>query len=151
MRRVLAVAVSAALLLSCDYSLPLTEAPTAKVNPVLLGTWAPIDEDDAPMDVRMYDEHTYVIATKGDIYRAYHTDVAGLPLISVQNLNDSERKWLYVVWKVSSDGNELSMRAVSTSLVPDGTREAIVKAIEANRDNPKLFNDEGRWKRTAAK
>lgn len=151
MRRVFAVAVSAVLLLSCDYTLPLTEEPTRKVNPALLGTWAPLEEQDEAMTVRMYDDHHYVIATKGDLYRAHHTDVAGLPLISVQNLNDSDRKWLYVVWKLSADGSELTMRSVNVSVVPDGTRESILEAIAANRDNPKLFNDEGRWKRTSPK
>ena len=56
------------------------------------------------MRVRRLDDSTYVVYYDGDLFRAYHSDVAEMPLVSVQDLNSSDRGYAYVVWKLSSDG-----------------------------------------------
>ena len=54
--------------------------------------------------MRRLDDSTYVVYYDGDLFRAYHSDVAEMPLASVQDLNSNDRKYAYVVWKLSSDG-----------------------------------------------
>lgn len=101
------------------------------------------------MTIRQYDADHYIVLYNGELYRGYHTDVAGLPLISVQNLNDRERKYLFVTWSLTNDGSWLTLRAVSTDVVPEATKDSatITQLIEKNRDNPKLFGDAGDYKR----
>ena len=70
------------------------------------------------MDIRLYDDRHYVIAYNGEIYRAFHSDVAGMPLMSVQNLNDRERKYVVLEWKLSEDGKRLTIRVVSPESYP---------------------------------
>ena len=144
--RTFTVALLSLLLFSCHYDLSLTAEPTRAADQRLSGTWTMVaPEKDEKMDIRLYDESHYVIAYNGDLYRAHHSDVAGMPLMSVQNLNDAERKWVILEWKLSEDGKRLTIRAIRTELVPETTkdRETLVQLIEANRDNPKLFSEPG--------
>lgn len=136
------------LLAGCHYDLSLTASATQQTDDGLLGTWT-LTEDGKPevMEVRRYDDANYVIGSSGELYRAFHSDVAGLPMISVQNLNDDERKWVILTWKLSADGKTLTLRAIDTTVIPNGPREAMVKAIEANRENPKLFGEPGVYRR----
>ena len=75
--------------------------------------------------------------------RAFHTDFAGTGFISVQDLNASNRLYLYLTAELSADGNQLTLRTVSTKVVPDSTkgRAALQKLIQANLANPKLYGD----------
>ena len=134
------------LLAACHYDFALTDTPTRAADSRLAGTWTLVEpEQGERMDVRLYDDRNYVIAYNGDLYRAFHSEVAGLPLISAQNLNDRERKWIYFTWQLSEDGRCLTIRAVRTEVVPATTRDraAVVKLIEANRENPTLFGEAG--------
>lgn len=149
MRRLLASALCAAMLIACHYDLSLTPEPTRNVDARLLGTWT-LMENGKPerMEVRKYDDANYVIAyDNGEVYRAFHSDAAGMSLVSVQNLNDSERKWVFLSWDLSKDGHTLTLRAIDTNLIENGDRAAMVKAIEANRDNPKLFGEPGVYRK----
>ena len=59
--------------------------------------------------MRAYDDRDYVLAFGPDeLYRAFHSDVAGMQILSVQNLNDRERKWVFVTWSLSQDGKTLT-------------------------------------------
>lgn len=142
--RTITVVACSLVLLSCHYDVALTAEPTRAADARLAGTWTLVEpEKDEKMDVRLYDDRHYVVAYNGDLYRAFHSDVAGLPLLSVQNLNDRERKYLFLEWKLSDDGKRLTIRALRTELVPETTRsrDALVERIEANRDDPKLFGE----------
>jgi hypothetical protein len=148
--RTFIVACWSLVLLSCHYDVALTAEPTRAADARLAGTWTmAAPEENDKMDIRVYDDRHYVVAYSGDLYRAFHSDVAGLSLMSVQNLNDSERKYLFVEWKLSEDGKRLTVRAVRTEVVPESThdRDALVKLIEANKDNPKLFGEEAVYAR----
>ena len=145
--RTITVLVCALALLSCHYDSSLTLEPTRAADARLAGTWTMIaPQQDEKMDIRLYDDRHYVISYNGDLYRAFHSDVAGMPLMSVQNLNDRERKWVFVEWKL--DGDRLTIRAVRTEVVPPGERDVLVKRIEANRDNPKLFGEAAVYRRS---
>ena len=143
MRRVFAF-ILAVLPLACDYDVPISSTPSQKVDARLLGAWTSAGSDKPEhMTIRQYDADHYVVLYDGELYRAYHTDAAGLPLVSVQNLNDAKRQYLFVSWRLSSDASRLTIRAVNTDVVPASTKDsdAIVKLIEKNRDNPKLFGE----------
>jgi hypothetical protein len=85
---------------ACNYELPITPSPTRKVREQLLGNWVSLDGKEN-LRVRRLDDSTYVVYYDGDLFRAYHSDVAEMPLASVQDLNSNDRKYAYVVWKLS--------------------------------------------------
>jgi hypothetical protein len=76
--------------------------------------------------------------------RAYHSDVAEMAFASVQDLNSSDRKYAYVVWKLSDDGKRLSLRNVSNKVVPRETRDSAMVAalLTKNARDPELFGEE---------
>jgi hypothetical protein len=131
------------LLAGCNYDVALTAKATRQVDERLLGVWIGGDDGKDPMTVRRLDDSTYVVAMDGDIYRAFHSDFAGTGFISVQDLNADNRLYLYLTAALSADGNQLTLRTVSTKVVPEETkgRAALQKLIKANLANPKLYGD----------
>jgi hypothetical protein len=95
------------------------------------------------MRVRRLDESTYVVYYDGDLFRAYHSDVAEMPLASVQDLNSNDRKYAYVAWKLSDDGKRLSLRSVN-KVIPRETKDSATVAalLTKNARNPELFGEE---------
>src|SRR5215475_642746 len=102
---------------ACEYEVPITPSPTRKVQEQLLGNWISLDGKEN-MRVRRLEENTYVVYYDGDLFRAYHSDVAEMPFASVQDLNSNDRKYAYVVWKLSDDGKRLTLRNVSDKVIP---------------------------------
>jgi hypothetical protein len=96
------------------------------------------------MRVRRLDDSTYVVYYDGDLFRAYHSDVAEMPLASVQDLNSNDRKYAYVDWKLSSDGARLTLRSVSNKVIPKETKDSATVAalLTKNARNPELFGEE---------
>src|SRR6266513_6510162 len=50
--------------------------------------WVSLDGKEN-MRVRRLDDSTYVVYYDGDLFRAYHSDVAEIPFATVQDLNSS--------------------------------------------------------------
>lgn len=132
----------------CNYDFALTEQPTQKVDGRLIGNWVAVDQDNGKpesMQVRRLDDSTYAVAFDEDIYRAFHSDFAGQPFLSVQNLQPGgdDRKYLVMTWALSPDARQLTLRTVSTKVVPEATKDraALEKLIQANLANPKLYSD----------
>jgi hypothetical protein len=96
------------------------------------------------MRVRRLDDSTYVVYYDGDLFRAYHSDVAEMPFASVQDLNSNDRKYAYMVWKLSDDGKRLSLRNVNNKIIPKETRDSATAAslLTKNARNPELFGEE---------
>jgi hypothetical protein len=113
------------------------------VQEQLLGNWVSLDGKEN-MRVRRLDDNTYVLYYDGDLFRAYHSDVAEMPLASVQDLNSNDRKYSYVAWKLSDDGKRLTLRSVSQKIVPKETRDqgAVTALLKKNAHNPELFGEE---------
>jgi predicted ribosome-associated RNA-binding protein Tma20 len=88
---------------ACEYEVPITSNPTRKVEERLLGDWSSLDGKEK-MKVRRLDDSIYIVYYDGDLFRAYHSDVAETPFVSVQDINSRDRKYAYVVWKLSDDG-----------------------------------------------
>jgi len=128
---------------ACVYEVPVTLNPTRKVEERLLGNWTSSDGNEH-MNVRRLDENSYVVYYDGDLFRAYHSDVGGTSFASVQDLNSNDRKYAYVVWKLSDDGNNLTLRNVNDKVVPKESKDsaAVAMLLEKNARNPDLLGDE---------
>lgn len=154
-----ALLVAAALVFSgCNYDSPLTPKPTQKINDKLLGDWISVDKDtgkEERLQVRQLDDSNYIVLMDGDAYRAYHSDYLGTAFVSVQDLQvgRAEHKFIYFTWQLSADNTQLTLRGISTEVVPETTkgRAAIQKAIKANLANPKLFTDAPTFTRPPAR
>jgi hypothetical protein len=128
---------------ACQYEVPITSTPTRKVQEQLLGNWISLDGKEN-MRVRRLEESTYVVYYDGDLFRAYHSDVAEMPFASVQDLNSNDRKYAYVVWKLSDDGKRLTLRNVSDTVIPKETSDSatVAELLTKNARNPELFGEE---------
>jgi hypothetical protein len=133
---------------SCNYDIPIASAPTRNVEQRLLGDWISLDGKEN-MKVRRLDDNTYVVYYNGDLFRTYHSDVAETPFVSVQDLNSSDRKYAYVVWKLSDDGKRLSLRSVSDKVIPKETKDSamVLALLTKNARNPELFGEEIEFKK----
>jgi hypothetical protein len=128
---------------SCNYDVPITSAPTRNVEQRLLGDWISLDGKEN-MSVRRFDDKTYVVYYDGDFFRVYHSDIAKTAFATVQDLNSSDRKYAYVIWKLSDDGKSLRLRNVNEKVVPKQTKDsaAVVALLTKNASNPDLFGEE---------
>ena len=133
---------------ACNYEVPITSSPTRKVQEQLLGNWVSWDGKEN-MRVRRLDDSTYVVYYDGDLFRAYHSDVMETPFATVQDLNSSDRKYAYVIWKLSDDGKNLKLRNVNDRVVPKETRDSatVVALLTKNAANPELFGEEIEFKK----
>jgi hypothetical protein len=144
----LAIGLCSLAFAASQYDIPITSAPTRKVQEQLLGNWKSTDGKEE-LKVRSLDDSVYIVYYDGDLFRAYHSDVAETPFASVQNLNSPERKFAYVVWKVSDDGKNLRLRNVNDKVIPKEAKDstAIVALLTKNSSNPDLFGEEVEFKR----
>jgi len=133
---------------ACQYDIPITSAPTRKVQERLLGDWTSADGKEK-LKLRSLDDSIYIVYYDGDLFRAYHSDVAETPFATVQDLNSSDRKYAYVIWKLSDDGKNLRMRSVNDKVVPKETKDSatIVGLLTKNATNPQLFGEEIEFKK----
>ena len=127
---------------ACEYEVPITPSPTRKVQERLLGDWTSTDGKEK-MKVRKLDDSVYIVYYDGDLFRAYHSDIAEMPFASVQDLNSNDRKYAYVVWKLSDDGKHLSLRNVNGKVIPKESRDSATVAalLTKNARNPELFGE----------
>ena len=145
-RRIIFAVVGCVCILAfsaCEYEVPITPSPTRKVQEQLLGDWTSADRKEK-MKVRRLDESIYIVYYDGDLFRAYHSDVVETPFVSVQDLNSNDRKYAYVVWKLSDDGKNLTLRSVSSKVIPKETKDSATVAtlLTKNARNPELFGEE---------
>ena len=128
---------------ACNYEAPITSSPTRNVQEQLLGDWTSSDGKEQ-MKVRRLDESFYLVYYDGDLFRAYHSDVADIPFVSIQDLNSKDRKFAYVVWKLSDDGKNLRLRNVNDKLVPKETKDSatVVALLNKNVRKSELFGEE---------
>jgi hypothetical protein len=127
---------------ACEYEVPITPSPTQKVQERLLGDWTSADGKEK-MKVRKLDDSIYIVYYDGDLFRAYHSDVAETPFASVQDLNSNDRKYAYVVWKLSDDRKHLNLRNVNRKVIPKENRDSATVAalLTKNARNPELFGE----------
>ena len=133
---------------ACKYEAPITTAPTRKVQEQLLGDWTSADGKEK-LKLRSLDDSIYIVYYDGDLFRAYHSDVAETPFATVQDLNSSDRKFAYVIWKLSDDGKNLRLRSVNDKVVPKETKDSasVLALLTKNASNPELFGEEIEFKK----
>lgn len=114
----------------------------------LLGDWRSTDGKEE-LKLRSLDDNIYIVYYDGDLFRAYHSDIAETPFATVQDLNSSDRKYAYVIWKLSDDGKNMRMRSVNDKVVPKETRDSatVVALLTKNASNPDLFGEEIEFKK----
>ena len=125
----------------CVYDVPITAGPTRKIDERLLGDWASTDGKDKMKIVRL-DASDYVVSYNGDLYRGYHSDVAGTAFVTVQMLDSAKPQYCYLAWKLSDDGKSLTLKTVNDKVVPDEIKDSasVRKLLEKNLLNTNLFN-----------
>jgi hypothetical protein len=142
--RVVGVAIGVCFLAfaACQYEVPITSSPTRKVQEQLLGDWRSSDGKEE-LKLRRLDDGIYILYYDGDLFRAYHSDVAETPFATIQDLNSSDRKYAYVVWKLSDDGKHVTLRNVSDRVVSKETKDPaeVVALLTKNASNPELFGE----------
>jgi len=113
------------------------------VQEQVLGNWISQDGNEH-MRVRRLDDNIYIVYYDGDLFRAYHSDVANTPFVSVQDINSNDRKYAYVVWKLSDDSKDLRLRSVNRDVIPKEKKNstAVAKFLEENANNPDLLGEE---------
>ena len=133
---------------SCNYDVPITSGPTRKVQKQLLGDWTSTDGKEK-LKLRSLDDSVYIVYYDGDLFRAYHSDIAETAFVTVQDLNSSDRKYAYIVWKLSDDGKNLRLRSVSDKVVPKETKDSasVAALLTKNARNPELFGEEIEFKK----
>ena len=143
MRAGIAIALCCLGFAACQYDIPITSAPTRKVQEQLLGNWRSSDGKEE-LKLRRLDDSVYVVYYDGDLFRACHSDVSYTPFATVQDLNSNDRKYAYMVWKLSDDGKHLGLRAVSDKVIPKETKDSATVAalLTKNLRNPELFGEE---------
>ena len=62
----------------------------------MLGDWTSADGKEK-LKLRSLDDSVYIVYYDGDLFRAYHSDVAQTAFASVQDLNSRDRKFAYVI------------------------------------------------------
>ena len=133
---------------ACNYEVPITSAPTRKVQEQLLGDWRSSDGKEE-LKLRQLDDSVYIVYYDGDLFGAYHSDLAETPFATVQDLNSNDRKYAYMVWKLSDDGKHLSLRNVSDKVISKETKDSATVAalLTKNARNPELFGEEIEFKK----
>ncbi len=131
---------------SCEFEVPITSSPTRKVDGRLLGDWISKDGKEK-MKVRRLDDSIYIISYNGDLFRAFHSDVAKTPFVSVQDIDSAERKYAYLTWKLSEEGKRLALRVVSDKVIPKESKDSVSvqKLLEKNLQHPELLGDEAQF------
>ena len=128
---------------ACQYDIPITSAPTRKVQERLLGDWTSADGKEK-LKLRRLDDSTYIVYYDGDLFRAYHSDIVEIPFATVQDLNSRDRKYAYVIWKLSDDGRSLRLRNVNDKVIAKEAKDSatVVALLTKNASNPELFGEE---------
>ncbi len=118
----------------------MTKEPTRNVDDRLLGDWIAMG---GWMKVRRLDASGYVIFHDGRLYRAWHSETAGLPLVSVQDIDSNKRKFAYLSYTLSDDGRRLTLRVVNDKLIPDDTKDSdrVKQLFEKHARDPALFGE----------
>ncbi len=138
-----AICLCALAFSACQYDVPITSSPTRNVQEQLLGDWTSADGQEK-LKLRRFDDSTYIVYYDGDLFRAYHSDVGDIPFATVQDLNSRDRKYAYITWKLSDDGEKLRLRNVNDTVIRKETKDSttIIALLTKNASNPELFGEE---------
>lgn len=159
MKTLLIATASILLLNSCIFESPFEAAAKIPVDARLLGRWEEITEK-APnrMLVLQHSANEYLVQyptnDDGMFFRAYPIDLDGSTFIQVQLIGSAEgpvkvadRK--YHLFKITAKDDSLEMRSINPDVLgtKTGDSAALKAAFLKHKNNPKLFDDPGVFKR----
>lgn len=141
--RGVAAVVMTLVLAGCIYDAPLTANPTRRVDARLVGDWTS-DDGKELLKVRALDATTYLLILNGDPFRAWHSDFADTAFVTAQDLDGPARKYAYLKYALSDDGQRLTAYAVNADVVPATLKSSSEarRLVRSSLDNPKLFVDD---------
>ena len=131
------------IFIGCEYEVPITSSPTRKVDEKLLGDWVSKDGKEY-MKVRRLDDSIYIISYNGDLAKAFHSDLAQAPFISLQDIDSDKRQYTYLSYELEDNDKRLILKVVGTKLVPKEVKDSaqVQELLKKNLKNPDLFGDE---------
>ena len=126
-------------LAGCEYRVPITRRPTRNIDTRLIGNW--VSNENLSLKIRSLNETTYIVSYSGVLFEAYHSDVSGVPFLTVQELETSHRSYTYLTYSVSADGNKLYLRLVNDQVIPRETESTamVQELLNQNLQNPGLL------------
>lgn len=162
MKKTLAV-LSIALLAGCDYSVPLSPAPSMPIDRRILGAWErPKSTNEMERLVILElgpDEYfvSYPSGTPGSMFaQAWLTRCESRTLVQLEWFGTAEGNMpdgseVYQIASYSLTNNELTVRMLNPSVVGKGakTPDELAKAIEAKHNDAALFQEPMVFKKVA--
>lgn len=149
----------------CNYESPLVEKDTVPVGTELLGVWDLIPDEEKPDQEKLealilkFSDTEYVIQyPRRDketlFFRAYLIKIEDMTCLQTQLIGSEagpadakDRK--YDVLSFGIDGGILKIAMLNTEIVnkAEKSSEKLREALISNRDNPKLFINETRFRK----
>ncbi len=125
-----------------EFQVPITPRPSRAIDARVLGDWKEKDGSDV-MKIRKFDESSYVVLYGTDFFRAYHSDIGKVAFVTLQDIESAERKYDYVAYEMSANGEQLELLIVNDKLVPKTTKDSatIQTLLKQHLDDPQLFSD----------
>lgn len=155
MKRMMIVSAVCLLLASCDYTVPLVKTANIPIDPALVGQWQRTGEDNKieSLLVLPLSKQEYLVVfpagskdamfARGCFWRNDGTTWVQLDWFGTAQgeLPEDNRTFQYATYTVESD--TLTCRLLNPDVVAKdiASSDALVKAITANKDNPKLFRE----------
>jgi hypothetical protein len=67
--------------------------------------------------------------------------------VSVQDIDSNNRKYAYVTYKLSDDGQRLDLRLVNEKVIPTATKDSVSvqRLLKQNLQNSELLGEEGQF------
>ena len=149
------IAVVCALLIGCDYTVPLATAPELEIDRSILGVWQTPKEDGQTdqLLVLPLDKHEYLVAypagAKDAMYaRACLCRTSDKGLVQLKwfgsaqgDLPEDNRVYQFAAYSVKAD--KLTVRMLNADVVSKdvASTKELAGAIAKNKDNPSLFRE----------
>lgn len=160
------LSVGALLPAGCLYETPIAEPSDAPVDPALLGTWELVPPEPKSNEIDQililafsgteYLVHSPVGGNDEAYYRAYAARIGDVPCMQLQLIGSpagppKDDPSLYHVAAYTLDGDELEIKFVNTDLVGTDlkTSDDLRAKFLEHRNNPDLFTNASKWRRTA--
>lgn len=149
------LALCCAVLMGCEYTVPLFSTPQQKIDPALVGQWSrtlPSGETEAVL-VLPWSDQEYLVAFPANkpetMYaRATLTPVAGLPLIQLHWIGTAQAKLptdarVYQFATFSRQGDQITLRLLNSARINTAiaTSAALIQAITQNKEASDLFRE----------
>ena len=156
MKRIFIVFVAAALLVGCDYTVPLVEDTGLPIDSAFVGTWQRIDDKRPNMRLLVLpmseQEYLVMFTANADnalfaralLWHGEDTTLAQLDWLGTGRgkLPEDDRTFQYAAYKLDED--TLTIRLLNPRVVPRDitSSDGLAAAITDNRDHPDLFREE---------